>query len=75
MFFKEVLNEFEVRIEEIYENENGPELGNRGLGRLAACYIYSMATLNFPARGYGIRYEYGIFRQVIENCERKEFLQ
>ena len=71
--YKEALKEFGVKIEEIYENENDPALGNGGLGRLAACYIDSMATLNYPAWGYGIRYEYGIFRQVIQNCEQKEF--
>ena len=71
--YKEALKEFGVKIEEIYENENDPALGNGGLGRLAACYIDSMATLNYPAWGYGIRYDYGIFRQVIENCEQKEF--
>ena len=71
--YKEALNEFGIKIEEIYENENDPALGNGGLGRLAACYIDSMATLNYPAWGYGIRYEYGIFRQVIQNCEQKEF--
>ena len=71
--YKEALNEFGIKIEEVYENENDPALGNGGLGRLAACYIDSMATLNFPAWGYGIRYEYGIFRQVIQNCEQKEF--
>ena len=71
--YKQALDEFGVKIEEIYENENDPALGNGGLGRLAACYIDSMATLNFPAWGYGIRYDYGIFRQVIQNCEQKEF--
>jgi len=71
--YKEALNEFGIKIEEVYENENDPALGNGGLGRLAACYIDSMATLNFPAWGYGIRYDYGIFRQVIQNCEQKEF--
>ena len=71
--YKQALDEFGVKIEEIYENENDPALGNGGLGRLAACYIDSMATLNYPAWGYGIRYDYGIFRQVIQNCEQKEF--
>ena len=71
--YKEALDEFGIKIEEIYEEENDPALGNGGLGRLAACYIDSMATLNFPAWGYGIRYDYGIFRQAIQNYEQKEF--
>ena len=71
--YKKALNEFGIKIEEIYENENDPALGNGGLGRLAACYMDSMATLNYPAYGYGIRYDYGIFRQVIQNCEQREF--
>ena len=71
--YKEALDEFGIKLEEIYEEENDPALGNGGLGRLAACYIDSMATLNFPAWGYGIRYDYGIFRQAIQNYEQKEF--
>ena len=71
--YKDALNEFGIKIEEIYEEENDPALGNGGLGRLAACYIDSMATLNYPAWGYGIRYDYGIFRQAIQNYEQKEF--
>ena len=71
--YKDALDEFGVKIEEIYEEENDPALGNGGLGRLAACYIDSMATLNLPAWGYGIRYDYGIFRQAIQNYEQKEF--
>ena len=71
--YKDALNEFGIKIEEIYEEENDPALGNGGLGRLAACYIDSMATLNLPAWGYGIRYDYGIFRQAIQNYEQKEF--
>ena len=69
--YKDALNEFGIKIEEIYEEENDPALGNGGLGRLAACYIDSMATLNLPAWGYGIRYDYGIFRQAIQNYEQK----
>ena len=71
--YKDALDEFGVKIEELYEEENDAALGNGGLGRLAACYIDSMATLNFPAWGYGIRYDYGIFRQAIQNYEQKEF--
>jgi len=51
----------------IVEQEEEPGLGNGGLGRLAACYMDSLATLEIPAIGYGIRYEFGIFHQRIEN--------
>jgi starch phosphorylase len=64
---KEILKQEGYDLEELIEQENDMGLGNGGLGRLAACYLDSMATLNLPAFGYGIRYEYGIFNQGIEN--------
>ena len=60
-------------LEEIRDFENDMGLGNGGLGRLAACYLDSMATLELPAFGYGIRYEYGIFEQEIENGYQVEY--
>ena len=61
-----------VDLERVRELENDAALGNGGLGRLAACFLDSMATLNLPGYGYGIRYEYGMFSQRIEGGRQVE---
>lgn len=70
---RELLKKDGYNLEEIKEYEHDMGLGNGGLGRLAACYLDSMATLQLPAFGYGIRYEYGIFAQEIENGYQVEY--
>ncbi len=64
---QEAMAELGYEIEELRETEVDAGLGNGGLGRLAACFLDSMATLDLPALGYGIRYDFGIFKQNIEN--------
>ena len=69
----EALRRFGVeRIEEVLDIEEEPGLGNGGLGRLAACFLESLATLEIPATGYGIRYEFGIFDQIIRDGAQVE---
>jgi len=64
---REAMNKFALDFEEIISEEHDAGLGNGGLGRLAACFMDSCASLNLPVVGYGIRYEYGMFRQIIQN--------
>ncbi|MDE6595709.1 MAG: glycogen/starch/alpha-glucan phosphorylase, partial [Oscillospiraceae bacterium] len=63
---QEVFKKWDVNLERIYEYEPDAGLGNGGLGRLAACYLDGLATDGYPAMGYSICYEYGIFKQKIE---------
>eukprot|EP00850_Spirogloea_muscicola_P014823 SM000109S14137 [mRNA] locus=s109:79435:85572:- [translate_table: standard] len=65
--YTEALTQLGYNLETIVEQERDAALGNGGLGRLAACFLDSLASLNYPAWGYGIRYQYGMFRQTLEN--------
>ncbi len=64
---KEALDEMGIDLNKIEDEEPDAALGNGGLGRLAACFLDSLATLNYPAYGCGIRYRYGMFKQVIKD--------
>lgn len=73
---KDLFQEYGVDLDEVRESERDPALGNGGLGRLAACFLDSLASLDMPGCGYGIHYEYGLFRQDIregEQVERPDF--
>ena len=64
---RQAMQSLGLNLDDLIEHEEEPGLGNGGLGRLAACYLDSLATLEVPSIGYGIRYEFGIFEQKIRN--------
>lgn len=70
---EQVLKGMNIDFDLIEDEEPDAGLGNGGLGRLAACFLDSLATLQYPGHGYGIRYEYGMFEQHIENGEQVEY--
>ncbi len=63
--FEKALSSYGLKLEDLYELEPDAGLGNGGLGRLAACFMDALATGNYPAMGYSLRYEYGLFKQKI----------
>jgi len=63
--YRNALAELDVSIDDLYSEEYDPGLGNGGLGRLAACFMDSLATLNYPGWGYGLMYSFGMFKQTI----------
>lgn len=68
----EACKHLDISVEEIFKQDIEAGLGNGGLGRLAACYLDSLATMELPAYGYGIRYEHGIFKQEFDNGWQRE---
>ncbi len=69
---REALKELDIELKQLVKEEVDTGLGNGGLGRLAACFLDSMASLQYPGYGYGIRYEHGLFRQEFDNGWQKE---
>jgi glycogen phosphorylase len=69
---RQAISELKLNLDEIIEQEEEPGLGNGGLGRLASCFLDSLASLEIPAIGYGIRYEFGIFDQTIKDGQQVE---
>ncbi|CAI5513504.1 unnamed protein product [Closterium sp. Naga37s-1] len=73
--YADALKKLGVSLEDLVEQEPNAALGNGGLGRLASCFLDSIATLNYPGFGYGLRYKYGLFRQEITEDGQKEYAE